>query len=247
MKKLMTAGMVLAIAMGAGADVISVNLYNSGSSPMASNQYAGVIGESRAAYWNDWQIDGTLGFAGSVVDDSGNTVSGFAASRSGSSLHPYNGDGANDGDRAMESDYIDIRNGETVTWAVSGIPYAQYDVYVYMRDDGTSRAGEFTIGSTTYYARGNGAGLVPNTGVGWTRSADTTVGAGTDIDQGNYVRFEGVAGSSFTMDWTTVYAGDSAWRNKVVGFQIVAIPEPATISLIGMVGVGLVAVRRFRM
>ena len=245
MVKQITTSIVLGLATATGthADVISVNLYNSGSNPMAANQYAGVINESRAANWNDWQINDTLGFTGTAVDDGGTTVSGFSVSQSGSSLHPYNGDGSNDGDRAMQSDFIDIRNGETVTWSVSGVPYDEYDVYIYMRDDGSSRAGSFTLGDTTYYARG-GLGLVSNTGDGWTRSTDTTVDSGTDIDQGNYVRFEGLSGSSFTMDWSTLYAGDTAYRNKVAGFQIVAIPEPATLTLISTLGIGLLLTRR---
>lgn len=227
--------MVLVMAIGVlNAGTISVSFCNETSLPgtgsiMDSADLAGAPGV-RVGNWNNWlKDDGSLGDDGyDIIDDSGAVTAltasiNFTASASRDNNH--------DNDQEMFSDVKDIF-GSDKTLSVSNIPYDVYDVYVYMRDDGAGRAGVFTIGATTYYARG-GAGNPASDGTGYVLSADTTLDDPTTIDQGNYVVFSAVSGSSFDLVINAVNAGDLD-RNKVAGFQIVQVPEPATMMLLGL-------------
>jgi hypothetical protein len=73
----------------------------------------------------------------------------------------------------------------------------------------------------------------PADGSGYVLSTDTTYGLGTDIDQANYVVFQCIR-ASFQMAWTAVDASDGIQRAKVAGFQIVEVPEPATLGILGL-------------
>ena len=250
MKRLMTAGMVLAMAIAADANVISINFDNT----LTNASYTGVMEPTdlagapgvRVGNWNGWfKNDNTLGDAGqTIIDDNGSAVAGFTAT---GSFGWASRDNNSVNDEALFSDIVDV-NTSTRLVNVSGVPYGQYDVYVYMRDDSDDRAGEFVLGSDTYFMRGIGssesAGDPASDGTGYVLSTDTSFGVGTDIDQGNYVKFSNVSGESFQMAWTAVNAGDGTQRAKVAGFQVVQIPEPGTMGLIVAFGGALLFVRR---
>jgi hypothetical protein len=66
-----------------------------------------------------------------------------------------------------------------------------------------------------------GKGNPNDTGANYLRSSDTTLGNGSDIEQGNYVKFENLTRATLQASFTAVSAGDDVQRNKVAGFQIV--------------------------
>jgi hypothetical protein len=110
----------------------------------------------------------------------------------------------------LYSDVLDAF-GSTRNVAVSGVPFASNDVYVYVYDDREGRAGSYAIGSTTYSVRGlslaSGAEGLANPltdGSGYVLSSDNTLGAATDIDKGNDVKFGGLSGATFTLSMATI-------------------------------------------
>jgi autotransporter-associated beta strand protein len=193
-----------------------------------------LAGAARLGRWN-----GLVGPAGGsssatnnvLVDSNGAAIAGmsttFAAGSGGGTFNMSSADTGNDA--TMIRSIFDIFNGAASTITISGIPYATYDLYLYMWDDGADRAGSFTVNGTTYYARG-GAGNPTSSGTGYVRSSDTTLGAGNDIDQGNYIRVTGLSSASLNVSLSAVAAGNVALRNKFAGYQIVATTAPAPIA-----------------
>ena len=180
---LMPAGFLL--ATNSNAAIISVSFDGSstvGSPNVDLTELAGAPGV-RVSNWNPWyKADFTMGDAGqAILDDSGSTVAGFQASITGNDRWGQRQVGTGSNDSLMYGNLMDVFGG-TRTVSVSGIPYANYDVYVYMYDDTDGRAGSFTIGSTTYYARGispagsEGDGNPADDGSGYVLSSDTTQG-----------------------------------------------------------------------
>ncbi len=77
---------------------------------------------------------------------------------------------------------------------VSGVPYSQYNVYVYFGSDGNGRQGQVTIGGTTYYystAANNSTVPYP-----LTQTTDTS----QTYPAANYAEFTDLTGSSFTVN-----------------------------------------------
>lgn len=234
------------IASGAHATIISVN-FDTGN--LLSSTEGGAPGV-RVANWNAWANVNDLS---NVVNSDGDLTAVTATVNSTNRSQRGNPAGFTN-EQIIFTSVIDVQNSNTVT--VSNVPYASYDVYVYMRDDANDRAGSFQIGGTTYYVRGltggEGGGDPDNTGSGYVLSTDTTVdltNPGTidvdnSIDQGNYVKFSGLSGSSFDLIAGAVDTSDAANRNKFAGFQIVQVPEPS-VTLLGALGLlGLLRRRR---
>ena len=76
------------------------------------------------------------------------------------------------------------------------------------------------MGNVTLFARG-GKGNPTADGRGYVRSKPTSQGSGTDIQQGNYVKFEKVSGKTLNATFIVVPGGEDTERSKVCGFQIV--------------------------
>ncbi len=221
---------LLGTVVPASAKVISVTLANATSgSPgrMVPTDLAGAPGV-RVANWNVLtNTNLTLGDNETVVDDSGSAVEGIRVTiATPRSFSNRDNNSSYKNDQIMYNGVIDCY-GDTTTLTLTGIPFNQYDIYFYMRDDGTSRAGAFTlVGGPTYYLRGSGGNPTAD-GIGYVLSTDTTMtaGVGTSIDVGNYTVFQSLSGDS-TFQVTAVNAGDAIVRNKWAGFQIVGKSEP---------------------
>jgi autotransporter-associated beta strand protein len=209
---------------------IGINLKPAASSGMAAGDFAGAV---RLSHWNN--LTGPTGYAdvksiSNPLDNTGAVVGGMNVSVTGGNsgsgtflLAP----GETGNEASLFNSVFDQFDGAASTITASGIPYGSYDVYLYMRDDGSSRGGSFTIGGTTYYVRG-GAGNPAGTGTGYVLSSATTH-SGSTTPQGNYVRFSGLTGSSFSCSFTAFNAGDSVQRLKFPGFQIVSAAPVTTI------------------
>jgi len=75
------------------------------------------------------------------------------------------------------------------------------------------------------------------------KMTDTTSTVGANTTVADYFRFENQDADSFTI--TVKALAGSPGNTGIGGIQIVAIPEPATIGLLGLVGGGIYLKRRF--
>lgn len=126
---------------------------------------------------------------------------------------------------------------------LSNIPYAHYDLYIYGMNDGPNRVEKTTLGTTDVFGSspspGN-AGYIDGNGTTaftFNRSVGTT--SATATANGNYVLFSGLTGASQT------FTGSAPGNGYLAGFQVVQIPEPSALGLVGF-GFALALTRRSR-
>lgn len=134
----------------------------------------------------------------------------------------------------------------TVTGLGTAFTSGGYKVLVYQNTDSIGSFGYSITDSSSntdlaygqqLTAAGGNYPLSPNAFVGSTST--NPAGPGTAA---NYVILTGFTGSSFTITGLTGTTGDG--RARIAGFQIIAVPEPASIGLIGIGALSLVARRR---
>lgn len=132
--------------------------------------------------------------------------------------------------------YTESQNNGGTGFTITNIPFAEYDLYVYVMSGNAGRRGFVTTteaGTDDYYYQT--AGGIPTSfiEVTSTSSAEYTVG-------GNYAVFRGLGNSSQTV----TLSGLNSWSG-IAGFQIQQIPEPASAGcLIGGAAVLLCLVLR---
>jgi len=123
-----------------------------------------------------------------------------------------------------------------MTIDLTGISYGQYDIYVYVTNTfGGTRRATVTDGSTTFFI-----GTVSNDATvgSHTLASSTTFGS---IEDGTYVVFSGLTGVSQSLTinaLTAAITGNSQGDEEpaVAGLQIVQVPEPASLVLMGLGG-----------
>jgi len=199
----------------APAASVSVNFEGRESNVADSNlldpaDFAGVVA---VANWNN--ASGATGNLTNLIDDSGaatstdvtwNGQSTWSWEQSGDAV-PSNGGGS------LFNGYLDTSgNNGSHSITVSQVPFAEYDVYVYVdgENNGSARPARFNIGG--------GADVWIDDDANWNGSY--VEGAGTNLASAtagaNYVRFTGLSGGSFTIN-----AVAETFRAAVNGFQIV--------------------------
>ena len=226
-KSLVAMAVVLLVATTASADVISVSFYD-------ADPALGVIGDNEAGVvrvgnWTDWNT--ALSALSDFKDNLGNPTTADGSIVGGTDTYAVANLMVDPGDNALLAGHWYIP-GATSTLALTDIPYAEYDLYVYYN---ANQAGtiDFTIQGTSLSLTGL------DTAAGLEDSAFVIADAGNSIP-GNYVLFEGLTDLDVTLDATAVTNG-YAYIN---GVQIVEIPEPMTMSLLALGGLALLRRRR---
>lgn len=111
--------------------------------------------------------------------------------------------------------YVDMSGGNPQTLTLSEIPYAQYDIYVYLSAGTANREGYATDGTSTFYFRTGGSGVSSGDNavlIQATETSDLPVNA-----TATFARFTNLTGSSKSI---TVSAAGNA---GIAGFQMVEI------------------------
>jgi hypothetical protein len=145
--------------------------------------------------------------------------------------------------RNLLNGYMNNGGSGSVSMTLSSIPYSTYDIIVYLSSDTAGRTGTVNIGSTTYDFAAMGPaelGGTPATAgssdASFIQTTDTT-GANPSAD---YAVFSGLTGSSQIISSTiSAYGG-------IAGFQVVAVPEPGSMALLGLGGLAVLLRRRLQ-
>ena len=206
-----------------GADQAGVVLAANWNNSWPSNPTSNLIDNSGAATtlnlsygsYNQWSIDGSGGPApGQDADGSYNR----------NLLNGYLNSGPAAWSPSITNSYVTL----------TSIPYSLYDVYIYFSSDTAGRIGNVTDGTTTFDFSTIGPAEISGSSALLTQTTDTT-GANPSAD---YAVFTDESASSLTL---TVNAlnGNDQWLG-IAGFQIVEVPEPSAMALVGC-GLGLLA------
>ncbi len=230
MKKLIMLALVVAATAGVQAqNIISWEYDNGNLIPSDGISFAGV---ANAAYWNnsreagvanllanDGSLSGvTLGFS----DQYGAWGIGGAAAPDANGL--YN--------KAIFDGYGNTATSDTLS--LSGISFSLYNVIVYLSSDTDGRIGTVSDGTTTYDFSTITRNMVDNDpNVTFIQTTDT-IGNNPGA---NYAVFSGLTGASQTL---TLNIGGGG----IAGMQIVAVPEPGTMTLAALGGLAILALRR---
>jgi hypothetical protein len=199
------------------------------------SSYAGVVS---VPYWNDSYLQGFPSAASktNLLDSTGATVAGFSFDTSTANGYPIqfadpglDADGSNN--KRMLNGYLNANNSQSISF--SAIPYAQYDLYVYLSSDVAGRAGTVSDGTTTFSFSSMGNTAISGANAAFIQTTDTT-GANPTA---NYAVFSGLTAANQTITWNVPQYGG------IAGYQIVAVPEPGAMG-ISALGLGLLAVIR---
>ena len=229
LKSLLFAGIILS-AVNAQAATTGVNYAVGGSNVTGS---AGNIGQSN---WNNESIahssSSNSGGLGTLVDDTGATVSGMSTSWVANAAYG-NGLGGSGSDITLLYGGLETQN-TTYTGnneiTITGIPYAEYDLYLYVKG--------WTAGRTGYaQIQGIGGSEIGfNTYQNFPGSHSRATSTST---QGTYVLWEGLTASNLVVE-------SRRGNNNIIltGFQVVQVPEPSTMMLLATGVAGLVIRRK---
>jgi len=238
-----------ATASSAHAAVVGIDFTstaNGGQSAMLPGDVAGVVPQG------NWNSVGAGASASNLLTDGGlNSGASVTVGASPTWSVPY--DETLGGDFKMMDGLLDPTSPTApAVITLSGIiddAVPGYQIYIYRDSDAddATRVGTYAISGAT-------AGNQTVTGTGDPSNNDATPPFDyflTDPDgpteTGNYIVLSGIVGSGFTL--TATPTTGAVPRAPVNGIQIVgvaAVPEPASVGVLGLAAVGLLARRRLR-
>jgi len=233
-------------AASVSAQTISWNFdgYGDISGP---SQQAGVV---LAPYWNStYLIDGNSGATeNNLLDSTGTATSMSAGSFVDNSQYGWavqfsspGVDASGNYDRNLLNGYLNNGGGGSVSMTLNSIPYAEYNIIVYLSSDTAGRVGTVNVGSTTYDFSTMGpaeiGGLPATAGSGNASYIQTSDISGAN-PSADYAIFSDLTGSSQTISSTIASYGG------IAGFQVEAVPEPGSVALASLGGFAVLLMKR---
>lgn len=148
------------------------------------------------------------------------------------------------GDGGLLQGFLNLNDSETIslsglsTWAPNGYQaYAFFDIGgasrtygISMNDGGALEI--YWVADTSTDSDTNNDGVID-----WLETSATS--SGTAVTDANYASF-----GTFTGDTLTISGTNNGGRAVLSGFQIIAVPEPSSVSLLGLGGLTLILRRR---
>jgi len=134
--------------------------------------------------------------------------------------------------------------GVNADWSftISNIPYPVYNLIVYDLGRNVGDVKGITVAGTTYYTSSpnlTGSGYLDNNAsTPYIYTVSTSTNQALPTLQSNYVIFSGLSGGS------QVVAVQGPLFREINGFQIVSVPEPSRLMLLGVAA--LLGLRRYR-
>jgi len=248
MKTLISTAVLAAIfSSSCFAQTISVSFAGDNAGGTSLNLTAAdVAGVVPVANWNA-DAQGAAGTVAGLLDSTG-TATAAGVEWSGAN-NTWGGSGATTPDEMMVNGWLDD-NGTGAAIAVTGIPYATYDLHVYgSSDDGNAGRGmNVNVNGTGYYS----GGVFTNLSAGgsfFSSDVGFVNGATTDADP-SYIVVSGLSGDLSLLglrdaDGPALADGSTDYRGGISGFQITnAVPEPASFSMFAFAFFGLLSLRR---
>jgi hypothetical protein len=205
--------------------------YNNGNMiPSNGVSFAGV---ALAPYWNNSREEGVANLVANDGSLSGISLT-FADAFGAWGIGGVSGPDANGTyNKSIFDGYGNTASTDTL--GLSGISLSLYNVIVYFSSDTDGRTGTISDGTTTYDFSTIMRNQVDNNpNVTFIQTTDTT-GANPGA---NYAVFTDLSGSSQTFTLAT------AAGMGIAGMQITPVPEPGTLALAGLGGLGLLIRRR---
>ena len=175
-----------------------------------------VTGEAGVVPMSNWANVAGLNVTGVAVNNNNNANVGTTVTVTGAedNYDSYNASQTNQNAQLLNS-YLD-NTGGNMNVAVSGIPYANYNVYVYFNSDTAGRPAAVQLNGATYYYFNTVGGAT--SGVAFNGFVQTTSTVSTSSFAANYAEFTGVSGSSFTL----TDSGSAANHQGIAAVEIVA-------------------------
>ncbi|MEJ6645063.1 MAG: hypothetical protein QNL33_17585 [Akkermansiaceae bacterium] len=202
---------------------------------LAANDVAGVVPQSN---WNN--LSGTSNAGPVVLNSDSGTPSGASVAWAVEEAWSV-GDTTGSPDGSLLNGFFSENAGDDSSITISNVPYAIYDLYVYLShdrnlEDVILREGGGQFPDFTAIENNTDVTVAPVT-----YSPQTVSGSGS----GNYVRFTNLTNSTVDLQLLTVDLGPgSIDRNAIAGIQLVQVPEPS-VSLMGVI-TGLLLLGRRR-
>jgi len=235
MKKFLVLLLVLGFAGITDAGLIGVNMgggaWHTDDFNLDASDWAGVALQQN---WNN--ASGSSGSLSYLVDDYGSATSANVSWSAWSDWHVDNGTAT--GDARLMSGYLDKGWGDQdINITFSDIPYPIYDVYVYVGSSNAGAMAHVTDGTTSYsFTNDSYHPGFQQSDYSFTYDTDDLFPAA------NYAVFSGLTSSSVSISLDHVSQGGASC-DEVLGIfavQIVTIPEPMTMALLGLGGLGLI-------
>jgi len=231
--------LLFSASMAAAQPKIGVNLGDTNNGSVGAASSAGVVPQT------NWMNVGATSAAGLTLSDNSGAATTAQLSYSGT-LNPFiqNPSFVFGPDEQLNNSYLASFNS-SMTFSVTNVPYANYDLIAYIATIQTGRTYSATLGSTTLFGlspNSTAPGYIDNAPTPYTYTSAVGTTAGTATPNGNYFRFNGLTGSTVT--FTMASTNDLP---TLTAFQIVeAIPEPSGLALAGLGAAGVLVAWRKR-